>query len=87
MPILYICTDLRPAFSAFGDAFAGIGVREPQPRASEAFRAFGDYHRLMEKNGVQTLKTIKPVSIWRVIVYSFYFSNLRCICFGCLAFE
>ncbi|XP_073999651.1 protein interacting with PRKCA 1 isoform X3 [Rhodnius prolixus] len=48
-------------YKAFGDAFAGIGVREPQPRASEAFRAFGDYHRLMEKNGIQTLKTIKPI--------------------------
>ncbi|KAK9502315.1 hypothetical protein O3M35_011110 [Rhynocoris fuscipes] len=48
-------------YKAFGDAFAGIGVREPQPRASEAFRAFGDYHRLMEKNGIQTLKAIKPI--------------------------
>ncbi|XP_014243347.1 PRKCA-binding protein isoform X1 [Cimex lectularius] len=52
---------LLQVYKAFGDAFAGIGVREPQPRASEAFRAFGDYHRLMEKNGVQTLKTIKPI--------------------------
>ena len=45
-----------------GDAFAGIGVREPQPRASEAFRQFGDYHRQMEKYGLQMLKTVKPVS-------------------------
>lgn len=52
---------LLQVYKAFGDAFAGIGVREPQPRASEAFRAFGDYHRLMEKNGIQTLRTIKPI--------------------------
>ena len=47
--------------SAFGDSFAGIGVREPQPRASEAFRQFGDCHRQMEKYGLQMLKNIKPV--------------------------
>lgn len=45
----------------FGDAFAAIGVREPQPRASEAFRQFGDQHRQMEKFGVTMLKTLKPI--------------------------
>lgn len=47
--------------AAFGDAFAAIGVREPQPRASEAFRQFGDYHRQMEKYGIKMLKSVKPV--------------------------
>ncbi|PSN43631.1 PRKCA-binding protein [Blattella germanica] len=37
------------------------GVREPQPRASEAFRQFGDYHRQMEKCGIKMLKSVKPI--------------------------
>jgi hypothetical protein len=49
--------------TAFADTFAGIGVREPQPRASEAFRQFGDYHRQMEKFGIKMLKSVKPVSL------------------------
>lgn len=65
---------LNNCVSAFGDAFAGIGVREPQPRASEAFRAFGDYHRLMEKNGIQTLKTIKPVGIFLSFIFIINYS-------------
>ncbi|CAH1398522.1 unnamed protein product [Nezara viridula] len=56
-----ICSLLHLYLAAFGDVFAGIGVREPQPRASEAFRSFGDYHRLMEKNGIQALRTVKPI--------------------------
>lgn len=48
-------------FIVFGDAFAAIGVREPQPRASEAFRQFGDQHRQMEKFGITMLKTLKPI--------------------------
>ncbi|KAI5719856.1 hypothetical protein M8J76_015963 [Diaphorina citri] len=48
-------------YKDFGDAFAGIGVREPQPRASEAFRQFGEYHRQMEKNGIATIKAVKPI--------------------------
>ncbi|KAK6617136.1 PRKCA-binding protein [Polyplax serrata] len=52
---------LLQIYKAFGDAFAAIGVREPQPRASEAFRQFGDYHRQMEKYGLQMLKTVKPI--------------------------
>lgn len=47
--------------TVFGDAFAAIGVREPQPRASEAFRQFGEQHRQMEKFGVTMLKTLKPI--------------------------
>uniref|UniRef100_A0A1B6CB83 PRKCA-binding protein n=2 Tax=Clastoptera arizonana TaxID=38151 RepID=A0A1B6CB83_9HEMI len=48
-------------FKEFGDAFAAIGVREPQPRASEAFSQFADYHRQMEKFGIETLRAIKPI--------------------------
>lgn len=52
---------LLQVYKAFGDAFAAIGVREPQQRASEAFSQFGDYHRQMEKYGIMTLKAIKPI--------------------------
>ncbi|KAJ9588472.1 hypothetical protein L9F63_018128, partial [Diploptera punctata] len=52
--------DLLQVYKAFGDTFAAIGVREPQPRASEAFRQFGDYHRQMEKCGIKMLKSVKP---------------------------
>lgn len=44
-----------------GDVFAGLAVREPQPRASEAFRLFGEQHRNMEKIGNQVIQKIKPV--------------------------
>lgn len=46
---------------AFGDVFSVIGVREPQPAASEAFVKFADAHRNIEKFGIHLLKTIKPV--------------------------
>lgn len=49
-------------FSAFGDVFSVIGVREPQAAASEAFVKFADAHRNIEKYGIKLLKTIKPVS-------------------------
>ena len=38
-----------------------IGVREPQPAASEAFVKFADAHRSIKKFGIRLLKTIKPV--------------------------
>ncbi len=47
--------------AAFGDVFAGIGVREPQPTASEAFTKFGEAHREIEKYAIKMLKTAKPV--------------------------
>lgn len=58
----YVTFILFASATAFGDTFAAIGVREPQPRASEAFRQFGDYHRQMEKYGIMMLRTVKPVS-------------------------
>ncbi|XP_026718048.1 PRKCA-binding protein isoform X4 [Athene cunicularia] len=46
---------------SFGDVFSVIGVREPQPAASEAFVKFADAHRNIEKFGIHLLKTIKPM--------------------------
>nr|CAG4643963.1 EOG090X06GA [Lepidurus arcticus] len=53
--------DLCQVYKAFGDTFATIAVREPQPRASEAFTVFGDLHRQMEKKGIAMLKQLKPI--------------------------
>ncbi|XP_037074351.1 LOW QUALITY PROTEIN: PRKCA-binding protein-like [Pollicipes pollicipes] len=53
--------DLCRIHKAFGDTFSVIGAREPQPRASEVFTSFGDAHRIMEKNGVKLLRTLKPI--------------------------
>ncbi|XP_063985177.1 PRKCA-binding protein isoform X3 [Diachasmimorpha longicaudata] len=59
--MLHAFFDLTQIYKVFGDAFAAIGVREPQPRASEAFRQFGEQHRQMEKFGVTMLKALKPI--------------------------
>ena len=48
--------------SAFGEVFSSIGVREPQPQASEVFTMFGEAHRSIEKSAIRMLKTVKPVS-------------------------
>ncbi|XP_045519849.1 PRKCA-binding protein isoform X4 [Pieris brassicae] len=53
--------DLLQTFKSLGDVFATIGVREPQARASEAFTKFGQYHRLLERDGIKMLKTLKPI--------------------------
>ncbi|XP_053620280.1 PRKCA-binding protein isoform X4 [Plodia interpunctella] len=53
--------DLLQTYKALGDIFAAIGVREPQPRASEAFSKFGQYHRLLERDGIKMLKALKPI--------------------------
>ncbi|XP_053775533.1 PRKCA-binding protein isoform X1 [Desmodus rotundus] len=52
--------ELSQTHRAFGDVFSVIGVREPQPAASEAFVKFADAHRSIEKFGIRLLKTIKP---------------------------
>ncbi|CAG0919738.1 unnamed protein product [Notodromas monacha] len=46
---------------SFGEAFSSIGVREPQPRASEVFTTFGEYHRLTEKTAYSFLQRAGPV--------------------------
>ncbi|XP_056629715.1 PRKCA-binding protein isoform X2 [Diorhabda sublineata] len=53
--------DLQQAIKAMGDVFSGIAVREPQARASEAFRLFGEQHRNIEKVGLEMVKKVKPV--------------------------
>ncbi|XP_026316129.1 PRKCA-binding protein isoform X2 [Hyposmocoma kahamanoa] len=53
--------DLLQTYKSIGDIFAAIGVREPQARASEAFTKFGQYHRLLERDGIKMLKALKPI--------------------------
>ncbi|KAI0225579.1 PRKCA-binding protein [Lamellibrachia satsuma] len=53
--------DLSQAHRAFGDVFAGIGVREPQANASEAFTQFGEAHREVERFAIKMLQTVKPM--------------------------
>ncbi|XP_058058318.1 PRKCA-binding protein isoform X1 [Anopheles bellator] len=53
--------DVLQTYQAFGNIFATISVREPQPRASEAFRIFGELHRSMEKDGIKMIKSLKPI--------------------------
>ncbi|XP_065090311.1 PRKCA-binding protein isoform X2 [Ochlerotatus camptorhynchus] len=53
--------DVLQTYQSFGNIFAAISVREPQPRASEAFRTFGELHRNMEKDGIKMIKTLKPI--------------------------
>ncbi|XP_046403937.1 PRKCA-binding protein isoform X2 [Ischnura elegans] len=48
-------------YKAFGDTFSAMGVREPQARASEAFRQFGEHHRQMEKIGMAMVKEVRPI--------------------------
>ncbi|XP_045464412.1 PRKCA-binding protein isoform X2 [Harmonia axyridis] len=53
--------ELSQTIKAIGDVFGEIAAREPQQRASEAFRVFGEQHRQMEAASMKTLKEIKPV--------------------------
>lgn len=53
--------ELSQSHKAFGDVFSSIGVREPQPAASEAFSRFGEAHRSMERYAIKMLKTVKPM--------------------------
>ena len=56
-----IILDKKKSFLELGDEFCKIGVREPQETASKAFCQFGEYHRAMEKYGIQMLKKTKPI--------------------------
>ncbi|XP_030384057.1 PRKCA-binding protein isoform X2 [Scaptodrosophila lebanonensis] len=53
--------DLLQIYKSFGDCFTQISAREPQQRASEAFRTFGEFHRNLEKDGLAIIKLIQPV--------------------------
>lgn len=59
--VLHAHMELLQTIKAMGDVFASLAVREPQPRASEAFRLFGEQHRNMEKAGLEMIKMVKPV--------------------------
>ncbi|XP_057338055.1 PRKCA-binding protein isoform X1 [Microplitis mediator] len=59
--MLHAFFDLIQIHKVFGDCFVSIGVKEPQPRASEAFRQFGEQHRQIEKFGKLMLKMLKPI--------------------------
>lgn len=53
--------ELNKIYKAFGDVFTEIGCREKQPEACEAFRKFGESHRLFERYGIEMLKNIRTV--------------------------
>lgn len=65
-----------PNILDLGDALCEIGVKETA-KAHEAFSKFGDYHRQMEKVGIQMLKKTKRVSgrvrASYVKIYGFHF--------------
>lgn len=56
------------SYSEFGDTFAEIGAREPQPRASEALVRFAEYHRRMERQGLMLIKSLKPVNMNMILI-------------------
>lgn len=53
--------ELNRIYRAFGDVFTEIGCREKQPEAGEAFRKFGESHRLFERYGVDMLNSIRSI--------------------------
>ena len=55
--------ELSQIHRCFGDAFANIGAREPQLKASLAFTQFGDAHRHIDRHAIHLLRTVKPVGI------------------------
>lgn len=52
---------LNCVYREFGNVFAEIGCHEKQPEAGEAFRRFGELHRVIEKYGVEMLNSIRVV--------------------------
>ncbi|XP_035694992.1 PRKCA-binding protein-like isoform X2 [Branchiostoma floridae] len=55
------CYELSQTHKEFGDVFCDVGMREQVAGANEAFLAFGEAQRNMEKYGIRYLKTIKPM--------------------------
>lgn len=53
--------ELNRVYREFGDVFTEIGCREKQPEAGEAFRRFGETHRLFEKYGLEMLTSIRAI--------------------------
>lgn len=61
--VLKAVFELAHTHRNFGDAFANIGAREPQLKASEAFTKFGEAHRQIDRYAITLLRTVKPVSV------------------------
>ena len=61
--VLKAIFELAHTHRTFGDAFAKIGAREPQFKASEAFTKFGNAHRQIDRHAITLLRTVKPVFI------------------------
>lgn len=59
--VLVSHVELSQTVKAVGDLFNEIAVREPQQRASEVFRAFGEQHRNMDTATMEIVREIKPV--------------------------
>ncbi|CAF0731375.1 unnamed protein product [Rotaria sp. Silwood1] len=59
--VLKAIFELAHTHRNFGDAFANIGAREPQFKASEAFTKFGEAHRQIDRHAITLLRTVKPM--------------------------
>ncbi|CAF1117849.1 unnamed protein product [Didymodactylos carnosus] len=59
--ILKAIFELAHTHRNFGDAFANIGAREPQIKASEGFTKFGEAHRQIDRYAITLLRTVKPM--------------------------
>jgi hypothetical protein len=59
--VLICIFELGDIHRSFGDAFANIGAREPQIKASEAFTQFGEAHRQTDRYAKTLIQTVKPV--------------------------
>lgn len=53
--------EVLQSYNQFATVFSAISVREPQSRASEAFRLYAEMHRQLERDGIKMLKRVKPV--------------------------
>lgn len=52
---------LNCVYREIGNVLAEIGCHEKQPEAGEAFRRFGELHRVIEKYGVEMLNNVRIV--------------------------
>ncbi|CAF1116623.1 unnamed protein product [Didymodactylos carnosus] len=59
--VLKAIFELAHTHRNFGNAFANIGAREPQLKASEAFTKFGEAHRQIDRYAITLLRTVKPM--------------------------
>lgn len=53
--------DVIQSYQQFATVLSAISVREPQSRASEAFRLYAEMHRQLERDGIKMVKAVKPV--------------------------